>query len=74
MSTHRRLSIVMTAGICVAFGLAFAVMIVAAKADHNAFDQLVLVNVGSALLGAGLVVVLVHVFMIVADLPGERQR
>jgi prolipoprotein diacylglyceryltransferase len=66
MNLWRRLSIVLSAAICVVFSLAFAIMLVAAKFDRNPFDQLVLVAVGSALLGAGLVVVLVQVFTTLA--------
>ena len=67
MNPMRRLSIICAATICVVFSLAFAIMVIAAaNATHNPFNQLVLVSVGSALLATGLVVVLVQAFMIVA--------
>lgn len=69
MNLWRRVSIVVAAAICVVFSLIFAILVVAAKADRNPFDQLVLVGTGSALLGAGLVVVLVQVFTLLAAGP-----
>lgn len=69
MNLWRRVSIVAAAAICVLFSLIFAILVVAAKADRNPFDQLVLVGTGSALLGAGLVVVLVQVFTLLAAGP-----
>ncbi|HEX6797723.1 MAG TPA: hypothetical protein VF116_08420 [Ktedonobacterales bacterium] len=69
MNLWRRVSIVAAAAICVVFSLIFAILVVAAKADRNPFDQLVLVGTGSALLGAGLVVVLVQVFTLLAAGP-----
>lgn len=74
MNLLRRISIVCAAAICVVFSLACAIMVVAAKADHNPFDQMVLVAVGSALLAAGLVVVLVQTFTIIATAPTSFQR
>lgn len=69
MNQWRRVSIVAAAAICVLFSLIFAILVVAAKADTNPFDQLVLVGTGSALLGAGLVVVLVQVLTLLAAGP-----
>lgn len=69
MNLWRRVSIVAAAAICVVFSLIFAILVVAAKSDGNPFDQLVLVGTGSALLGAGLVVVLVQVFTLLAAGP-----
>ena len=74
MNLYRRVSIVCAAAIAVVFSLAFAIMVIAAKADHNPFDQMVLIAVGSALLGAGLVVVLVQVFTTLATAPESSQR
>jgi hypothetical protein len=73
MSMYRRVSIVGAAMICVVFSLVFAILVVAAKIDRNPFDELVLVDVGSALLGAGLVVVLVQTFTTVAGVTGRDQ-
>ncbi len=66
MNMQRRVSIVVSAAICVVFSLIFAILVVAAKSDSNLFDQLVLIGTGSALLGAGLVVVLVQTFTLLA--------
>ena len=74
MNLLRRVSIVCAAAICVVFSLAFAIMVIAAKADHNPFDQTVLIATGSALLAAGLVVVLVQTFTILATAPTTFQR
>jgi hypothetical protein len=72
LSLYRRVAMLCAAAICVVFSLAFAIMVVAARADHNPFDQLVLIAVGSALLGVGLVVVLVQAFALVAAGPLTR--
>lgn len=72
MYLWRRIAMLCAAAICVVFSLAFALMVVAAQSDRNPFDQLVLVAVGSALLGAGLVVVLVQAFALVAAGPITR--
>lgn len=69
MNLWRRVSIVAAAAICVLFSLIFAILVLAAKTDRNPFDQLVLIGTGSALLGAGLVVVLVQVFTLLAAGP-----
>lgn len=69
MNLWRRTSIIAAAAVCVAFSLIFAILVVAARADHNSYDQLVLIGTGSALLGAGLVVVLVQVFTLLATTP-----
>lgn len=69
MNLWRRVSILAAAAICVAFSLIFAILVVAARADRNPYDQLVLIGTGSALLGAGLVVVLVQVFTLLATTP-----
>jgi ABC-type uncharacterized transport system permease subunit len=69
MNLYRRLSIVLAAVICVVFSLVFAILVVAAKIDRSPYDELVLVGTGSALLGAGLVVVLVQVFTTLATTP-----
>ncbi len=69
MNLWRRVSILAAVAICVAFSLIFAILVVAARADHNPYDQLVLIGTGSALLGAGLVVVLVQVFTLLATTP-----
>ncbi len=74
MNLLRRVSIVFAAAICVVFSLAFAIMIIAAKADPNPFDQMVLIAAGSALLAAGLVVVLVQTFTILATAPAPSER
>ncbi|HLJ80537.1 MAG TPA: hypothetical protein VKT52_03550 [Ktedonobacterales bacterium] len=74
MNLLRRVSIVCAAAICVVFSVAFAIMVIAAKADHNPFDQMVLIGTGSALLAAGLVVVLVQAFTILATMPTSFQR
>lgn len=74
MNLLRRVSIVCAAAICVVFSLAFAIMVIAAKADPNPFDQMVLIGTGSALLAAGLVVVLVQTFTILATAPASFQR
>ncbi|HEV8190580.1 MAG TPA: hypothetical protein VGP82_03725 [Ktedonobacterales bacterium] len=74
MNMQRRVSIVVSAAICVVFSLIFALLVVAAKSDSNPFDQLVLIGTGSALLGAGLVVVLVQTFTLLATAQTADQR
>lgn len=74
MNMQRRVSIVVSAAICVVFSLIFAVLVVAAKSDSNLFDQLVLIGTGSALLGAGLVVVLVQTFTLLATTQTADHR
>lgn len=74
MNMYRRVSIVVSAAICVVFSLIFAILVIAAKSDTNPYDQLVLIGTGSALLGAGLVVVLVQTFTLLATAQTAGQR
>jgi hypothetical protein len=74
MNMQRRVSIAVSAAICVVFSLIFAILVIAAKSDSNPFDQLVLIGTGSALLGAGLVVVLVQTFTLLATAQPTDQR
>jgi ABC-type uncharacterized transport system permease subunit len=74
MNMQRRVSIAVAAAICVVFSLIFAILVIAAKSDSNLFDQLVLIGTGSALLGAGLVVVLVQTFTLLATAQPADQR
>jgi len=74
MNMYRRVSIVVSTAICVVFSLIFAIMVIAAKSDTNPYDQLVLIGTGSALLGAGLVVVLVQTFTLLATAQTANQR
>lgn len=74
MTQWRRLSIFVSVAICVAFSLAFAIMVIAAKSAGNLFDQMVLIGTGSALLGTGLVVVLVQTFTILIVGPVAERR
>jgi len=65
----RHVAIFASAALCALFVILFVVLVLIARADHNLYDQLVLVSTGSALLAAGLVTLLVQAFAALAEGP-----
>lgn len=61
MNTQKRTSILLPTIVFIGLAIAYAVLVIAAKAIADPFDQTVMISTGGAILGAGLVFFLVRI-------------